>query len=311
MAVTEQDSKRFHINRDTGRVAECRARKRACPFGSLEEHFPTREAAVTAAEDILSKEYGHQRQAQLKEMDADALANNFLDRCGELGMDTKTLADTVEFASLLHAGQTRGVRGKRKSTPYIEHPLRAAYRLVRMGVRDQEVITAALLHDTVEDCSTIFVERVLGEESQGEVKDRERLLEYISHRYSPGTAKIVKSVTNDYQDKEEARLLLLAEKRRIYKDHLEREVTDSPKALLVKLADFIDNAGSLYHQDLPGNEKRVTRMARKYRPCAGIFIRELEKRQTELSKEEVQFALQQVRKISERLDSIIAKYPDN
>lgn len=52
----------------------------------------------------------------------------------------------IGFASRKHEGQYR----KHVSVPYIAHPMGVATILLQMGCR-QEVIAAALLHDTVED----------------------------------------------------------------------------------------------------------------------------------------------------------------
>lgn len=54
----------------------------------------------------------------------------------------------LAFAADKHRGQ------KRKDTlgsPYINHPIEVAERLVHFGVEDPNVLQAAVLHDTVED----------------------------------------------------------------------------------------------------------------------------------------------------------------
>lgn len=52
----------------------------------------------------------------------------------------------VNFATKAHLGQTR----KGSNTPYIEHPLEVA-DIARTMTSDEEVLSAAVLHDTVED----------------------------------------------------------------------------------------------------------------------------------------------------------------
>ena len=60
--------------------------------------------------------------------------------------DRRRLADALELASRLHAEDWR------QNEPYINHPLRVATRIMsHYGIRDPDVIAAALLHDTVED----------------------------------------------------------------------------------------------------------------------------------------------------------------
>lgn len=57
------------------------------------------------------------------------------------------------MARFLHRKQTRFVCGGPPGVPYIEHPLRVARRLIPWGIRDAELIAAALLHDVAEDCA--------------------------------------------------------------------------------------------------------------------------------------------------------------
>lgn len=61
------------------------------------------------------------------------------------------LSDTlkaVDFAVEAHSGQRR----KKSDTPYIYHPLNMACHALSMGIREDAVIAAILLHDVVEDC---------------------------------------------------------------------------------------------------------------------------------------------------------------
>jgi (p)ppGpp synthase/HD superfamily hydrolase len=58
-------------------------------------------------------------------------------------------AEVIAFATDAHEGQVR----KYVETPYIEHPLRVAKLLFDLGM-SYEVVAAAILHDTVEDCDT-------------------------------------------------------------------------------------------------------------------------------------------------------------
>ena len=54
----------------------------------------------------------------------------------------------IEFAARAHAGQYR----KQTKIPYIVHPLAVCQMLIEAGCRD-EVVVAAVLHDTIEDTS--------------------------------------------------------------------------------------------------------------------------------------------------------------
>lgn len=74
------------------------------------------------------------------------------------------LSRSVVFALKAHEGQTR----KGSSIPYILHPLEAA-AIVATMTSDEEIISAAVLHDVVEDTETsieeirsLFGERIAG-----------------------------------------------------------------------------------------------------------------------------------------------------
>ena len=54
----------------------------------------------------------------------------------------------LDFAVAAHQGQTR----KRSAIPYIYHPLNLACHALAMGITEDEIIAACLLHDVVEDC---------------------------------------------------------------------------------------------------------------------------------------------------------------
>lgn len=64
----------------------------------------------------------------------------------------------IEFATKAHEGQYR----KGTKRPYIVHPIEVA-DIVTTMTRDEEVISAAVLHDTIEDCKGI-TEEVIAEQ---------------------------------------------------------------------------------------------------------------------------------------------------
>ena len=53
----------------------------------------------------------------------------------------------VDFAVEAHEGQKR----KKSNTPYIYHPLNMACHALSMGIKEDAVIAAILLHDVIED----------------------------------------------------------------------------------------------------------------------------------------------------------------
>ena len=71
----------------------------------------------------------------------------------------------MRFASIKHRDQRR--KGK-SAAPYINHPIEVADILVQSGVKDYDVLAAALLHDTVEDTDT--TEKELEKEFGAKIK---------------------------------------------------------------------------------------------------------------------------------------------
>ena len=56
--------------------------------------------------------------------------------------------NAVDFAEEAHRGTTR----KKSDVPYIYHPYTLACHALALGIRDDAVVAACLLHDVVEDC---------------------------------------------------------------------------------------------------------------------------------------------------------------
>jgi guanosine-3',5'-bis(diphosphate) 3'-pyrophosphohydrolase len=115
----------------------------------------------------------------------------------------------LEFAANKHRDQRRK---DAQASPYINHPIALANVLVHEGqVNDPTVLSAALLHDTVEDTQTTAAElrEVFGEK----------------------IASIVLEVTDDKN-------LIKAERKRL---QIEHAAHISREAKLVKLADKICN----------------------------------------------------------------------
>ena len=123
----------------------------------------------------------------------------------ELALLLKALA----FAAHKHRDQRRK---DAEASPYINHPIALADVLVNEGgVTDEEVLCAALLHDTVEDTDTTPQE--------------------LAEAFGPRIARIVAEVTDDQE-------LPKAERKRLQVEHA---ATISREAKLVKLADKICN----------------------------------------------------------------------
>ncbi len=71
-------------------------------------------------------------------------------------MNSATLLRALLFASIKHRDQRRK---DVEASPYINHPIAVATVLAVEGnVTDEDILVAAVLHDTVEDTETTFVE---------------------------------------------------------------------------------------------------------------------------------------------------------
>ena len=123
----------------------------------------------------------------------------------------------VLFATKAHAGQLR--KGSEK--PYILHPMEAM-AIVTKYTDDEDVIAAAVLHDTVEDTSVT--------------------LERLEKEFSPRVAALVASVTEDKKKDLPAESTWLERKQEAIL-HLE---TASHETKLLCLADKYSNLRDMY-----------------------------------------------------------------
>ena len=70
----------------------------------------------------------------------------------------EVIEKAIMFATQAHEGQVR----KGTDRPYIVHPLEVG-RIVASMTEDEEIISAAILHDTIEDCEEITEEVICRE----------------------------------------------------------------------------------------------------------------------------------------------------
>ncbi len=70
-------------------------------------------------------------------------------------MQQDLIDKAIIFATKAHSGQVR----KATNIPYIVHPMECAV-IVSAMVLDEEMIAAAMLHDTVEDCKDVTIETI-------------------------------------------------------------------------------------------------------------------------------------------------------
>jgi (p)ppGpp synthase/HD superfamily hydrolase len=280
---------KYHINPDTGVPGICRA-KSSCPFGGVDDHYDSREQAITGYEKQMegysSKESSQQRT--LKRMAAPELKEALALEMDLNGESFTQVINAVTLAEKLHQGQIRQevVQGRHK-TPYIEHPLRNTLRLVRLDVEDPNILVGAVLHDVVEDCSDKF------SNAESEESQRRDLLDHIGTVFGKDSERIVEGVTSPPKPSDE-------NKNTFYAKTVDREMKMGADVYLVKFSDFVDNAGSLRWMEV-GSEDKARRLASKYHPTVKLFREGLERNHSEIK---AKVGYRNIDKISRRLDTI-------
>jgi (p)ppGpp synthase/HD superfamily hydrolase len=161
--------------------------------------------------------------------------------------DRRQLEEALELAARLHA-EDRRVR-----EPYLNHLLRVAIRIIRYyGIHDVDVLTAALLHDAVEDhpAELAGLSAALGHQVLTDAAVAE-----LARRFNPRTAELVRSVTNPEYDPER-------DKHEQYRAHVADSLERDPWARVIKVSDFTDNGVGVIHTTYD----KARSSAIKYRP---------------------------------------------
>lgn len=174
--------------------------------------------------------------------------------------DKQFLTQVMEFSETMHNGQKR-LEGKEK-IPYIIHPLQVANYLLDKNVKDRRLISVALLHDTVEDCSHKIVKK-----KNVNVNERMRLAsDEISTMFDKDIGDDVFDLSNPSLPKK----MDISEKRKAYHDHARKVLVDESRNYyvpVVKFADFYNNAGRIN----PSDGTRAHHFYAKYQPMLKIF----------------------------------------
>jgi hypothetical protein len=255
----------------------CRAQTpEACPLGGM--HFSSVAEARVASEELLTQEHSLLPHfAKLTSMPVKSFLDEFTDRTPLKNMNGERMVfallkeapderrgHAIQLASLLHEGQLRGNRANLPKTPYIEHPLRCALRMQRLGVTDEATIISLINHDTVEDTSRRFAQLSTGEDDMPEERARELLLDFLGEGFGPEVRETVLYVTNEIPTPEE-KAASIDEKQELYRRHAREAFAGGVRPFLTKTGDFVDNATGLKHSTGLGLA-RQGRMARKYNP---------------------------------------------
>ena len=146
----------------------------------------------------------------------------------------KEVEHAYQIAVEIHKNQYR-----QSGEPYIIHPLHVAMNVIRMKVYDPDTISAALLHDTVEDAEVEFTK------------------EDVAELINPTVAELVDGVTKmrriNFSTKNDERL---ANTRKIING-----LTKDVRIIIIKLADRLHNMQTLeYKTPLKQKENAIETM---------------------------------------------------
>lgn len=182
-------------------------------------------------------------------------------------------AKALDLAMEIHSDQK-----PRPDGSYINHILRVSTRIVEeYGIKDLELVIAALLHDSVEDQSEKLASRINGGEKASE---REKALLFINDNFGKRVENIVFKLTNlEHEDKN----ISQDQKNKVYLKHVKEAIEDLD-VLPIKLADFSDNALNL--ESVKETEKRL-KLSHKYLPVIEVFIEKLERTQDVFNPEKI------------------------
>jgi (p)ppGpp synthase/HD superfamily hydrolase len=195
------------------------------------------------------------------------------------------LTGALDLAAALHADD------RRVREPYLNHLLRVAIRILKYyGIRDVDVLVAALLHDAVEDHPAELA--MLRTGTHAELT--EAAVAELARRFNPRVAELVRSVTNPEYDPDRDR-------HEQYRAHVEESLDRDPWARIIKVSDFTDNGVGVVHT----TPDKARSSAIKYRPLVPK-LRELVRRpDTPLSPAAKDHILDQLDLAEERFAAIL------
>ena len=130
----------------------------------------------------------------------------------------KQIEKAVQFATKAHEGQTRKYTGE----PYIVHPLAVMETIKTVEGHTPEMLMAAVLHDTVEDCDVT--------------------LDQIAFHFGHCVADLVEELTD---------ISVPEDGNRAFRKAMDREHSGqaSSDGQTIKIADLLDNTKSITEHD--------------------------------------------------------------
>jgi hypothetical protein len=203
--------------------------------------------------------------------------------------DRRRMERALDLAARLHVADRRG------SEPYVNHLLRVAIRIIsRYGVRDADVVCAALLHDAVEDHPAELAGPAPGGAEQAAGADQRAALARLAEAFGPRVADLVGAVTNPAwaagRDELEQ-----------YRQHVTDSLRDNPWARVIKVSDFTDNGVGLIHTSGP----RLHRLAAKYAPLVPVLTELISRPDTPLDAAVKEHILAQLGRAADRFAAVL------
>jgi hypothetical protein len=211
--------------------------------------------------------------------------------------DQERLNRALKLAARLHAGD------RRDREPYLNHLLRVAIRIMsHYGIRDADVVIAALLHDAVEDHAAELAASLSGSGSgsaeagaDGSAGDsRQAAFKALAAEFGLRVAELVAAVTNP-------QYALDRDAHEQYREHVADSLRRNPWARVIKASDFTDNGVGLIHTSGP----RLRTLAGKYAPLVPILRELINLPDTPLAPDARQHILAQLDRAAERFAALL------
>jgi HD domain len=191
--------------------------------------------------------------------------------------DRRQVKRALRLAARLHASNHR------QREPYVNHLLRVALRImVHYGVREPDVICAALLHNAVEDHADDL-----------STDGRPGALALLAATFGAPVAEFVAAVTNPQHEPG-------TDPGAAYREHVVGSLARCPWARVIKVSDFTDNGVGLIHT----TGAKAVRLARKYAPLVPVLADLIARPDTPLADEVKARILDQLRSARERFAAI-------
>ena len=209
----------------------------------------------------------------MKNMSKEQLIQKILEFSAQFDQ-AEDISQAIIFAEKVHrAQQDRKIDG-----PHINHVLRVTLRAIRLGLQTKAGVIGSLYHDSFEDqvkrlAKIIAKELAKDENWEADASDLnddlrqaaqmiiakygEKVLKYVGHLTVPGWHRSMSP----------------EEKNKLYYDYVEGLFKTERELVLIKLADFLDNACSI--ADVP-DETFQKRAANKYLKVFQLFIEKIE-----------------------------------